>query len=126
MVVLTQLILDEVRAAIVPLLSFLTVGTGDDAITLASTDIETPVQIGVADRNKALDTDESTDNFIVLKFKLTAAEPDTQPVNLSEVGIQDGVTETSNLKAGFIFSASTKDSDSQWTVRFSGRVIEGA
>lgn len=126
MVVLTQLLLNEIRAAVVPLLSFMTCGTGDNVITLASTDIETAVQIGAADRNKALDTDESTDNFIVLKFKLTAAEPDTQPVNLSEVGIQDSVTETANLKAGFVFNASIKDSDSQWTVRFSGRVIEGA
>ena len=33
-------------------------------------------------------------------------------------------TETGNLKAAFDFNASTKDNQSQWTVRFSGKVIE--
>lgn len=126
MVVLTQKILDEARAAIVPLISHITVGTGAAAITLDTTDLETPVQIGAVDRNKLVNTDESVDNFISLKWKITSTEPDTQPVNLSEVGIQDGLNETANLKAAFIFGVSTKDDDSQWTIRFTGRVIEGA
>lgn len=125
MAVLTQKILDESRVAIVALLTHITTGTGDDAITLQTTDLETPVQIGASDRNKALDADESVDNFISLKWKLTSQEPNSQPVNLSEVGIQDGLNETANLKAGYVFNASTKDNDSQWTIRFTGKVIEG-
>ena len=125
MVVLTQEILDELAAYIAnSLTSHLTVGTGDNPITLASTDLETPVQIGASDRNKAVNDIEVTDNFFVKEYILTTAEPDSQPVNIGEVGIQQGLNVTDKLKAGFIFIPSTKDNNSKWTMRFSGKVIE--
>jgi hypothetical protein len=129
MVVLTEIILDEVATYIANnLISHLTVGTGDDDIALTTTDLETPVQIGVSDRNKAAvsGSPSITSNSFVQTFKITAPEPDSQPVNLSEVGIQPGATTTDELKAGFTFNPSTKDNESQWTVRFTGTVIEGA
>lgn len=127
MVVLTQKVLDEIATYIANnLLSNITVGTGDNAIVLESTDLETAVQIGASDRNKAVDTTTITDNFFVKKFKLLATEPDSQPVSLGEVGIQPGATTTDELKAGFVFNPSTKDNESQWTIRFQGKVIEGA
>jgi len=129
MVVLTQIVLDEIATYIYNnLVGFLTVGTGDNAIALTSTDLETPVQIGAVDRNKAEESGESTlvDNFFTKKFKLNAVEPNSLPVNISEAGIQNSATETDNLKAGFIFNASTKDNQSQWVIRFNGRVVEGS
>jgi len=126
MVVLTQITLDAVSTYIVNnLLPYMTVGTGDDPITVSATDIETPVQIGSSDRNKIVDSTTITDNFFVKEFKITSAEPDTQPVNISEVGIQSGLNVTDKLAAGFVFLASTKDNASQWTVRFQGKTIEG-
>lgn len=129
MVVLTQIVLDEIASYIYNnLVSHICVGTGDNPILLTSTDLETPVQIGAANRNKAEESGESTltDNFFVKKFKLNAVEPNSLPVNLSEVGIQNSATETDNLKAGFVFDASTKDNTSQWIIRFNGRVVEGS
>lgn len=126
MVVLTQELLDEIAVYVANnLLSHATVGIGDDPILTTSTDIETPVQIGAVDRNKAADSISVVDNFMVMKYKLTVAEPDSQPVNISEVGIQPGANTADELKAGVVFLASTKDNASQWTLRFSGRVIEG-
>jgi len=125
MVALTQTILDEIADYIAnQLTSHLTVGTGDNAITLASTDLETPVQIGVADRNKSAESVTVTDNFFSKEYILTTGEPDTQPVNIGEVGIQPGADTTDELKVGFVFTASTKDTDSKWTIRLSGKVIE--
>lgn len=128
MVILTQKILDEVATYIANnLISHMTVGTGDNVISLTTTDLETPVQIGISDRNKAMEPGSPvvTDNFFVATYKLTTSEPNSQPVNISEAGIQDGATETGNLKAGIIFNASTKDNLSVWTLRFTGKVIEG-
>jgi len=126
MVVLTQKLLDEITTHIANnLIPNLTTGTGDDAITLTSTDLETPVQIGDTDRNKAAESTTIIDNFFVKSFLLTSAEPDSQPVNLQEFGIQDGLNETAELKAGLVLPvASTKDNLSQWTLRFSGKVLE--
>ena len=130
MVVLTQLLLNDIATDIFNnLIPHLTVGTGDDPIDLISTDIETPVQIGVSDRNKISESVGSavTDNFFVKKYKLTATEPNSLPVNLQEFGIQDGINESTKLKAGFVLNtASTKDNTSQWIIRFSGRVVEAS
>jgi hypothetical protein len=127
MVVLTQRTLDAVTTHIANnLFPYMTVGKGDNPITLESTDLETPVQIGNSDRNKVSNSTTITDNFFVKEFKLTAPEPDIQPVNLSEVGIQSGLNVTDKLAAGFVFLASTKDNASQWTARMQGKVIEGA
>lgn len=106
------------------LFSNVTVGTGDEPFGLTSTDLEAAVQIGVADRNKAFESIDVTDNFFVLSVKLTALEPDTQPVNLGEVGIQSGATTTDDLRAGLVFTADTKDNQSQWTMRFTGKIIQ--
>lgn len=130
MVVFTQLLLNEVALNIFNnLIPHLTTGTGDDPIDLTTADLETPVQIGVSDRNKGSESSESsvTDNFFVQKYKLTATEPNSLPVNLQELGIQDGLNESTKLKAGFVLNAaSTKDNTSQWVIRFSGRVVEGS
>ena len=129
MVVLTNKILNEIADYIYNnLISHITVGTGNNTIALTSTDLETPVKIGAVDRNKVEESEGSsvTDNFFVKKFKLNAVEPNTLPVNISEVGIQDGANEDSNLKAAFVFNASTKDDQSQWVIRFNGRVVEGS
>lgn len=124
--VLTQATLDALATyAANNLFSHLTVGTGDDPIDLTSTDLETPVQIGSSDRNKAFETITVTDNFFVLSVKLTATEPDTQPVNLSQAGIQPGTTTTDDLRAGLNYTADTKDNQSQWTLRFTGKIIQG-
>lgn len=127
MVVLTQSILDNTANYVgVTELTFLTVGEGNDPIALDTTDLETPVQIGASDRNKAIDSVTITDNFFEVEWIITAPEPETQPVNLSEVGVQSGLNVNDDLKLGFPFFASTKDNASQWRVRLSGRVIEGA
>jgi len=128
MVVLTQILLNEIAASVFDLIDYVTVGTGDAKINLASTDIETPVQIGASNRNKIADEADSsvTDNFFVKKFKLLATEPNSQPVVIGEVGLQDGANETSNLKAGFVITPLTKDVASQWIIRFNGKVIESS
>ena len=130
MVVYTNLLLSEVASYIFNnLIPHITVGTGDEPITLQSTDLESPVQIGASDRNKAREASESSvsDNFFILKFKLTATEPNSLPVNLQEFGIQEGINESTQLKAAHILNAaSTKDNTSQWVIRFSGRVVESS
>lgn len=124
----TDLLLDETASYVANnLLPYLTVGTGTAALNSSSTDITSAVQIGSSDRNKAPESISVVDNSFVLTFKLTSMEPDSQPVNISEVGIQgDGNTVDTDdeLKSYYVFDASTKDNASQWTIRYSGRVVE--
>ena len=125
MVVLTQRILNAVATNLVDNhFQFLTVGTGDNPITTSSTDLESAVQIGASNRNKARDSETITDNAFQLFFSLSASEPNSQPVNIGEVGTQTSLTKTDELESAFVFLPSTKDNLSKWNIRMSGRVIE--
>lgn len=125
MVVLTQKILNDVTSYLVANhFQYLTVGTGDNPITLETTDLESPVQIGSSDRNKIYDSITQNENAFNIKFSLQAPEPDSQPVNIGEFGIQTGANVDDELEAGFVQLSSTKDNLSKWNIRYSGRVIE--
>lgn len=125
MVQFPQRILNETASYLVNnYFKYLTVGTGDNPITLTTTDLESPVQIGASDRNKARDSFTLTENAFKVKFTLQAPEPNSQPVNIGEVGCQSGLNTTDELEVGYVFLPSTKDNLSKWKLRMSGRVVE--
>ena len=120
-----QATLDAMATALAATLTHLTVGTGDDAIQLSTTDLETAVQIGSSDRNKAIDSNSVTDNSFQVTATLQATEPNSQPVNLRELGFQSGLNTSNDLRLALILpSSQTKDNASRWTIRASGSVEE--
>jgi 2-phospho-L-lactate guanylyltransferase (CobY/MobA/RfbA family) len=104
---------------------YLATGTGNNAITLTSEDLESPVQTGSSQRNIPSASTSTMNNFVRFKFRLTSAMPYALPVSLQEFGLHKTATATSDLVAGWTLPvANTKDNQSQWDVTISVRAVE--
>lgn len=121
----TQQMLNDMVLFATGKLLYLATGTGDAPITLSSTDVEGAVPITSEGRNLLATSVTQDDNFFRILFRLTSTMPLTLPVDYQQIGIFEGVDDTTGMLWGRTLAvAITKDNNSQHDIIISGRVIE--
>lgn len=107
------------------LIRYMGFGTGNTAISLTTSDVDTPVSVESGVRNLAVEDFTLNGNFFKAHFVLTQAMPVTQPSDIQQIGVHSGEDDTTELYWGHTFRvALTKNSDSQWDIWLSGKVVE--
>lgn len=129
-IAITDRFLNEVTQTWFDDYQYFGVGTGTTVFLGTDTDLNIPQQIGgtSALRNKVYDSGSTSfitsgsTSFVHL-FKLNTLEPNTQPVNLRELGTFKTLADNNDMgNMQLLNVAQTKDNTVQWNVRFQGRV----
>lgn len=120
-----QASLNDVAEYFVGRLLYLSVGEGNDSVTLSTADVSTPVQMLSTERNLLRNSMTTTDGFFKVKFRLTTGVPVTQPLSYQQIGIHDEPDKATGIRwAKTLPVAIEKDVNSQHDVIISGRIIE--
>lgn len=118
--VIADVALNELRDYISTTYAYITVGTGTTTPSTADTDLDTPVQITTTTRNKTYQTLDTSLGTGKLRFDhwLATTEPQTQPVNIQEIGLISSSDGSGTLLYRVVLgSALTKDNTQEWIIK---------
>lgn len=125
MVVVTNVLLNVIAQHISDTEDYVGVGTAGDATLIGDTDLGTPVTMSDG-RNRVIESGSVTANQFTNTYRLPSTEPDSQPVNLQEIGTFETSGDTTNMgMRGVLSTTQTKDNSVEWIIRVTGTVTEG-
>ena len=123
-------ILNDAMRNIFSTYKWISVDTGTTSISNTATNLTnggTQIGISAALFNKVYESG-STDSLLngrsaVWKWKLTAGEPNTQPINIGQIGLMKSLVAGASLGIGAKLPiAKTKDNQSQWVIRMTSKM----